>query len=96
MNYLHLQLMQNPGEVGYQHLFMKAAPLIKELGQKMQPVPENDIELMLAALYNAFALRLKGEELSTETNDALNLFGQSLSMLSAKYKAEQEGRLQTE
>jgi hypothetical protein len=96
MNHLHLQLMQNHGEVGYQHLFMKAAPLIKELGQKMQPVPENDIELMLAALYNAFALRLKGEALSTETNDALKLFGQSLSMLSAKYKAEQEGALQTD
>lgn len=93
LHQLHLRLMQSPHETAYQHLFAKAVPLIKELGQKMQPVPQNDIELMLAALYNAFAIRLKGKELSGETSDALQVFGRSLAMLSQKYKEDQEGTL---
>ncbi len=93
MHQLHLQLMQNPGEIAYQHLYAKALPLIKELGKKMQPVPQNDIELMLAALYNAFAMRLRGKELSGDTNEALQVFGRALSMLSEKYRKDQEGTL---
>ncbi len=96
MHQLHLRLMQEPDEVAYKHLFMKASPLIRELSDKMQPPPDNDTELMLAALYNAFAIKLKGEELTPETAEALKHFGSSLSMLSKKYREEQEGKLKTE
>ncbi len=96
MHQLHLRLMQEPDETAYSHLFMKALPLIKELSDKMQPPPGNDTELMLAALYNAFAIKLRGEELSSETSRALRLFGNTLSLLSKKYSDEQAGKLKTE
>ncbi|PRZ00582.1 uncharacterized protein DUF4924 [Marinilabilia salmonicolor] len=96
MNRLHITLMHSKKEVGYQHQFMKAVPLIKELEEKMQPRPEHDIELMLAAMYNAFVLKLQGKEISEGTNEALKVFGKTLSMLSAKYREDQKGELNPE
>ena len=96
MNSLHIRLMHEPKEVAYQHQFMKAVPLIKELEPKMKPAPKHDIELMLAAMYNAFVLKLKGREISKDTNEALKIFGKTLSLLSAKYREEQKGGLNPE
>jgi hypothetical protein len=96
MNRLHVTLMHSKKEVAYQHQFMKAVPLIKELEEKMQPRPEHDIELMLAAMYNAFVLKLQGKEISKGTNEALKVFGKTLSMLSAKYREDQKGELNPE
>ncbi|WP_010664479.1 DUF4924 family protein [Marinilabilia salmonicolor] len=96
MNRLHIALMHSKKEVAYQHQFMKAVPLIKELEEKMQPRPEHDIELMLAAMYNAFVLKLQGKEISEGTNEALKVFGKTLSMLSAKYREDQKGELNPE
>ena len=96
MNRLHVTLMHSKKEVAYQHQFMKAVPLIKELEEKMQPRPEHDIELMLAAMYNAFVLKLQGKEISEGTNEALKVFGKTLSMLSAKYREDQKGELNPE
>jgi hypothetical protein len=88
--------MHSSGETAYQQQFMKAVPLIKELEPKMDPKPRHDVELMLAAMYNAFLLRLKGEEISKETNEALQVFGKTLSMLSVKYRQDQKGELNPE
>ncbi|SFE45500.1 DUF4924 family protein [Thermophagus xiamenensis] len=93
MNHLHIRLMNSPKEIAYQHQFMKAVPHIKELEKKMQPSPKHDIELMLAALYNAFALKLQGKDITNATKEALTVFGKSLSMLSAKYREDQKGDL---
>ena len=51
---------------------------------------------MLAAMYNAFLLKLQGKEISRETNEALQVFGKTLSMLSVKYRKEQKGELNPE
>ena len=96
MNKIHVQLMHSPKEAAYQQQFMKAVPLIKELEPKMQQQPRHDVELMLAAMYNAFLLKLQGKEISRETNEALQVFGKTLSMLSAKYRQEQKGELNPE
>ncbi|MFW6267877.1 MAG: DUF4924 family protein [Marinilabiliaceae bacterium] len=96
MNKLHVQLMHSSKEATYQQQFIKAVPLIKELEPKMQPTPRHDVELMLAAMYNAFLLKLQGKEISRETNEALQVFGKTLSMLSGKYRQEQKGELNPE
>ncbi|MGQ1888924.1 DUF4924 family protein [Thermophagus sp. OGC60D27] len=96
MNNLHLKLMHSSKEMAYQHQFMKAVPHIKELEKKMKPTPRHDIELMLAALYNAFMLKLQGTEITDATKEALTIFGKSLSLLSAKYRQEQKGELNPE
>ncbi len=96
MNRLHLQLMRSPKESAYQQQFMKTVPLIKELEKKMIPKPRHDIELMLAAMYNAFVLKLQKKEISQGTNEALKVFGKTLSLLSAKYREDQKGELNPE
>ncbi|MFO8001556.1 MAG: DUF4924 family protein [Marinilabilia sp.] len=96
LNRLHMQLMNSSKEAAYQQQFMKAVPLIKELEPKMKPTPGHDVELMLAAMYNAFALKLKGKEITNETNEALQIFGKTLAMLSAKYRKDQKGELNPE
>lgn len=96
MNRLHVQLMNSSKEAAYQNQFMKAVPLIKELETKMKPTPKHDVELMLAAMYNAFVLKLKGQKITEGTNDALKVFGKTLSMLSAKYREDQKGELNPE
>ena len=96
INRLHIQLMKSPREAGYQQQFMKAVPLIKELEQKMTPKPKHDIELMLAAMYNAFVLKLQKKEISEGTNEALKVFGKTLSVLSSKYREDQKGELNPE
>jgi hypothetical protein len=96
MNRLHLQLMKASKEAAYQQQFMKAVPLIKELEQKMTPSPKHDIELMLAAMYNAFILKLQKKEISEGTNEALKVFGKTLSILSLKYREDQKGELNPE
>jgi hypothetical protein len=62
----------------------------------MKPAPKHDIELMLAAMYNAFVLKLKGREISKGTHEALKIFGKTLSLLSAKYREEQKESLNPE
>ncbi|PWD99852.1 DUF4924 family protein [Marinilabilia rubra] len=96
MNRLHINLMNSSKETAYQQHFMKAVPLIKELEPKMKPKPQHDIELMLAAMYNAFVLKLQGKEISAATTEALQVFGKTLSMLSAKYGEDQKGKLNPE
>jgi hypothetical protein len=96
MNKLHLTLMHSVKEIAYQQQFVKAVSLIKELETKMKPTPKHDIELMLSAMYNAFVLKLQGKEISKGTNEALKIFGKTLSMLSAKYREDQKGELNPE
>lgn len=96
MYQMHLKLLKSPEEVAYKHLYNTALPAIKELEEKIQPKPAHEVELMLVALYNAFALKLKGQELSSGTTDALKVFGSVLSLLSKKYRDEQEGKLNAE
>jgi hypothetical protein len=96
INRLHIELMHTPKEAAYQQQFLKAVPLIKELEPKMTPKPRHDIELMLAAMYNAFVLKLQKKEITKETNDALKVFGKTLAMLSAKYRQDQKGELNPE
>ncbi len=96
LNNLHIQLMHSPKETAYQQQYMKTIPLVKELEQKMKPTPKHDVELMLAAMYNAFLLKLKKTEIGNETNEALKVFGKTLAMLSLKYREDQKGELNPE
>lgn len=93
INNLHLRLLKDPEHISYQVRFQYIEPLIKELETKTNPKPENDIELMLGALYNSFILKLKGTNISDGTNNALQIFAGFLATLSLLYKEDQEGTL---
>ena len=93
LNSLHLKLLETPKFLPYKLRFQALMPFLKELEAKTKPEPENDIELMLSAIYNAFLLRLKSEKISGATEQALREFASFLALLSAKYKEDQNGTL---
>ncbi|ASB48590.1 DUF4924 family protein [Alkalitalea saponilacus] len=93
LNTLHGELLNDPRHLNYKIQFEGIIPLLKELEQKTEPKPSNDIELMLSALYNTFLLKLKGEKISEATNSAVKSFAGILAHLSKKYKQEQAGTL---
>jgi len=96
MNTLHHQLLASPKYLSYQMQFNAVIPLIKELELKTQPRPENDIELMLMAIYSSFLLKLKGRPVTNETQQALTVFGRFLALLSKFYKDDQAGKIDWE
>lgn len=93
INNLHLRLLTDPDHIPYQVRFQHIESLIRELESKTLPKPENDIALMLGALYHSFILKLKGTPLTDATSNALKTFAGFLATLSALYKQDQEGKL---
>ncbi len=93
INNLHLMLLLNTSHLTYTRRFQFIEPIIRELEMKLDPKPQNDIELMLIALYNSICFRLKGIEISEGTNEAIKLFADFLALLSNMYKKDQEGKL---
>ena len=96
VNALHLKLLKSPKFVQYLISFQSLLPILKELENKTSPKPSNDIELMLSALYNSFVMKLKGQKITKDTEQALKAFAQFLAMLAKKYKEDQEGKLDFE
>lgn len=93
LNNLHLRLLKDADHLPYQVRFQFIEPTIRELEVKTNPKPDNDIELILGAIYNTFILKLKGTSISDGTNEAIQLFAQFLATLSQLYKKDQEGSL---
>ena len=93
VNRLHNQLLKTPNEVAYQHLYNSMAATIQEFDDKSGNVLENDIEICLTAIYSSFLMKLKNQEVSAQTNDAIKLFSRLLGALAKKYKEELEGKL---
>ena len=90
INRLHLELMNKPGEVAYQHAYNSVAPLLKEFDDKSKNRFKNDVEAALTAIYSAFLLKLQGKDISEGTNDAVQRFSKWLAVLAKKYKEELE------
>ncbi|WP_289055668.1 DUF4924 family protein [Carboxylicivirga marina] len=93
VNRLHNQLLKSPNEVAYQHLYNSMAASIQEFDNKSGNVLENDIAICLTAIYGSFLMKLKNQEVSKETSEAIKVFSRLLGTLAKKYKEEQEGKL---
>jgi flagellin-specific chaperone FliS len=93
INSLHIRLIRDPEHIPYQVRFQYVEPMIRELEDKLAMKAENDIDLMLVALYNYFILKLKGAEISEGTREAVQAFAGFLALLSQFYKKDQEGTL---
>lgn len=94
LNTLHHRLLSDTHHLSYQMKFQSVAPFIKELETKMQPKPNNDIDLMLTAIYGAFILKIKGETISGGTQQALKVFGEFLAHLSHLYNEDLKGKVE--
>ncbi len=93
LGYLHSTLIDLMGDDHYKGIYQKALPLINEFKAKMNAEKMNDVEACLSGLYMKLMLRLKGESISSETDEAFTAFAQVMGYLSAKYTLMKEGKL---
>ncbi len=91
LNYLHLELLQDPKEIKHNALFFKTLPYLVEFRNKTKAGADtNDVELALNALYGILILKLQQKEISKETQQAIEQISHFLGYLSAEYKKEEE------
>ena len=68
-------------------------PYLAEFKQKLNAVPQSDIEVALTAMYGALILRLAKKEISPETRAAIEKFSLYLRALSKFYRDMKSGNL---
>lgn len=93
MNELHLKLLNEGKEKKYIQTYTMVSGVVGELKQK-NATALNDIQLALDAIYGFLLLKIKKSKISDETAGAVKQFSQWLSLLSAYYKKNEEGKLE--
>lgn len=87
---LHRRLLQNPNDYIYQGLHYQILPAVIQLRTKGQAEELSDLETCFNAVYGYLTLKLKGENISQETQKSVQQISTFLAMLAHKYKLEQE------
>ena len=88
----HLELLTQSTEITYQNAFQMAYPdLMAFAARQPQEVKMHHIELALSAVYSVFLLKLKGVEIKTDTQNAIQRISRFLSILSVRYLADERG-----
>ncbi len=87
---LHQQYISSPDELDYIEQYNWAKPNITEFRKKIPKKSAGDIETCLNALYALLLMRLKQQDITTETMEAMSTFSNLLAILSKKYKEATE------
>ncbi len=90
---LHHALLKDPKFTEYGAEFYKTLPFIVELRAKQGDNKLGEIETCFTALYGALMLRLKGKEISADTQKALTQISRFIAMLARYYRLDQEDKL---
>ncbi|MDE5663891.1 MAG: DUF4924 family protein [Muribaculaceae bacterium] len=93
---LHRRLLADERFAQYSAEFYKTLPFIVELRAKAGEEKAGEIETCLNALYGILMLRLKGEEISKETLEAISQISRFMAMLSHYYKKDYNNELFTD
>lgn len=91
---LHRRLLTNPKFAKYSAEFYKTLPYIVELRAKAGDEKADEIETCLNALYGIMLLRMKGQEISPETLEAVSQITRFLSLLAGYYKKDFNNELE--
>lgn len=81
----HKNLIDNKDEIKYRELYTWAKPNIDELKKKSGSQEMGDVYTSLTGLYGILMLRLKKQEVSFETSEAMKTISNFLAYLSAHY-----------
>ncbi|MBO5053447.1 MAG: DUF4924 family protein [Muribaculaceae bacterium] len=87
---MHRQLLEDPKKTAYHDQFYKTLPYIVELRAKAGENRAGEIETCFNALYGLLMMRLKHQEVSPETLQAMTQISRLLAMLAAEYKQDEE------
>jgi len=82
---LHNKLLNHISDKNYQELYNIASNNIKQLKEKSKNKDISDIEVCFNGLYGLLIMRLKKQEVSKETIDAMKTISNLLGYLSSKY-----------
>jgi hypothetical protein len=91
----HNYLMQNDDYANYHRIYQKNALSLSQLRQKFPDV-DNEIQLMVDAIYGIFVLKLKKQPLSEDTLQSVQYFAGLLSELSKYFCNYEKGALKIE
>lgn len=91
--YVHNLLMNILNDVKYKQIFEKSYPVIKDYQKVSKSDGANPIESCFHGLYAKMLLRLKGEEITPDTEKAFEAFRKVLVYLTKSYHKMQSGDL---
>ena len=86
LQYLHETLLNVLNDSKYEKLYLSTKLSIDALKIKSGSGNENEIYVCLNGLYGLLLLRLKKQQISDETTEAMQLFSKLIAYLAAKYK----------
>lgn len=93
ISYLHNTLLNLANDEKYKALVEAATPIIEEFKEKSNLKDKNHIEVLFHAMYMKLLMRLKGQEISAETEDAFDAMRIMLAYLAKMYKQMKVGDL---
>lgn len=90
---LHAQLLAVTKFPFYNAAYFKALPFIVELRQKSTHKEESELETCFNALYGMWLLKLKHQEISADTEQAMKHISSFISLLANYYQKDSQGEL---
>jgi len=90
---LHLQLIKSPKEMIYGASYYKTLPYLVQLRAKSGEKELPELETCFTAIYGFLLLRMQGKEISNETMEAIKQISSFLALLTEKYHADMNGKL---
>jgi hypothetical protein len=91
ISYLHSTLLNLSNDEKYKTIFEAATPFMEEFKEKSNLKDKNSVEILFHALYMKLLLRLKGKEISAETEEAFDAMRVVLAYLSRAYHQMKNG-----
>jgi hypothetical protein len=93
LSYLHNTLLTVYNDEKYKTLNEQGATTIDEFKSKSNLKNKNNIEILLHAMYMKLLMRLKKQEISSETEEAFDTMGIQLAYLVKAYHQMKNGTL---
>lgn len=90
---LHQALLKDPRFPEYSDEFYKTLPFIVELRSKAGDEKPGEIETCFNALYGMLMLRLKGQEITPDTLNAIKQISHFIAVLAHDFKLDEENKL---
>lgn len=93
LNDIHNQLIKSTKHADYVALYYKTLPYIVELRSKGNK-NISEVETCFDGLYAYLLMKLKGQQISQQTTQALAQISDFLRLLSAKFKLDQDNKIE--
>lgn len=87
----HLYLLSRSDQLAYQDNYKEVAPIIQELKSK-QKNEANDVETIINGIYGVYLLKLKQQEISSETMQSTSNISRFMALLSKMFTEYETGK----